>query len=333
MPEAVAAAGVDADAGDRHRHRLHRLHRAAGARRRHAAVRAARVRRPAARLREALEAPRGPAARPTGSTRSPTSAASRGSRRYGGKLSSEWEFAKGLQLLEEDPELYAPDRPLDRGGRLDRVAAVRRVRPQRLHRRLQGRSTRTAPTRPVDYLAALHPDFGRLRRGQARGPDRRRSAGSPGGSPPRPRPGPGCPRASRSRRQRRRARHRAGRAGGRARPDGGDHGHLDLPRDERATELARGPGHVRGGRRRHRPRAVGLRGRPERRRRHLRLVRRHACRPRTRRRPTRAVGARAPDASWPPRSRSARTASSRWTGTTATARCWSTTTCPGCSSA
>ncbi|SDR32578.1 ribulokinase [Thermostaphylospora chromogena] len=27
--------------------------------------------------------------------------------RYGGKISSEWEFAKGLQLLEEDPEIYA----------------------------------------------------------------------------------------------------------------------------------------------------------------------------------------------------------------------------------
>jgi L-ribulokinase len=27
--------------------------------------------------------------------------------RYGGRISSEWEFAKGLQLLEEDPELYA----------------------------------------------------------------------------------------------------------------------------------------------------------------------------------------------------------------------------------
>jgi L-ribulokinase len=26
--------------------------------------------------------------------------------RYGGKISSEWEFAKGLQLLEEDPDLY-----------------------------------------------------------------------------------------------------------------------------------------------------------------------------------------------------------------------------------
>jgi L-ribulokinase len=28
-------------------------------------------------------------------------------RRYGGRISSEWEFAKGLQLLEEDPEIYA----------------------------------------------------------------------------------------------------------------------------------------------------------------------------------------------------------------------------------
>src|SRR4051794_33739684 len=27
--------------------------------------------------------------------------------RYGGLISSEWEFAKGLQLLEEDPEVYA----------------------------------------------------------------------------------------------------------------------------------------------------------------------------------------------------------------------------------
>jgi L-ribulokinase len=37
-------------------------------------------------------------------------AASRGESwlpRYGGLISSEWEFAKGLQLLEEDPELYA----------------------------------------------------------------------------------------------------------------------------------------------------------------------------------------------------------------------------------
>jgi L-ribulokinase len=37
-------------------------------------------------------------------------AASRGESwlpRYGGRISSEWQFAKGLQLLEEDPEIYA----------------------------------------------------------------------------------------------------------------------------------------------------------------------------------------------------------------------------------
>ena len=59
---AVADAGVDPADVDRHRHRLHRLHRAADARRRHAAVRARRVGRPPARLRQALEAPRRPAA-------------------------------------------------------------------------------------------------------------------------------------------------------------------------------------------------------------------------------------------------------------------------------
>jgi L-ribulokinase len=30
--------------------------------------------------------------------------------RYGGRISSEWQFAKGLQLLEEDPEIYAATR-------------------------------------------------------------------------------------------------------------------------------------------------------------------------------------------------------------------------------
>ena len=37
-------------------------------------------------------------------------AAARGEKwlpRYGGRISSEWQFAKGLQLLEEDPEIYA----------------------------------------------------------------------------------------------------------------------------------------------------------------------------------------------------------------------------------
>ena len=87
-----------------------------------------RIRRPPARLVEAVEAPRRAAAgRPHQRARR-TSAARSGSPRYGGLISSEWEFAKALQLLEEDPEIYAADGPLDRSRRLDRLAAVPGVR-------------------------------------------------------------------------------------------------------------------------------------------------------------------------------------------------------------
>ena len=78
--------------------------------------------------------------------------------RYGGKISSEWEFAKGLQLLEEDPELYA---------RADRwIEAADWIVWQ-----LCGAETRNVCTagykgiyqdgkRPDrEYLAALNPDF------------------------------------------------------------------------------------------------------------------------------------------------------------------------------
>ena len=65
--------------------------------------------------------------------------------RYGGLISSEWEFAKGLQLLEEDPESYAGDGPLGGSRGLDCLAAVRQLRPQRLHGRLQGH----LPGRPL----------------------------------------------------------------------------------------------------------------------------------------------------------------------------------------
>ena len=78
--------------------------------------------------------------------------------RYGGRISSEWEFAKALQLLEEDPEIYA---------RADRwVEAADWIVWQ-----LTGAETRNAcsagykairqdgryPSR--DYLEALNPDF------------------------------------------------------------------------------------------------------------------------------------------------------------------------------
>ncbi|MQM24424.1 ribulokinase [Glycomyces albidus] len=78
--------------------------------------------------------------------------------RYGGKISSEWAYAKGLQLLEEDPELYA---------RADRwIEAADWIIWQ-----LCGEETRNSCTagykgivqdgeRPSrEYLAALNPDF------------------------------------------------------------------------------------------------------------------------------------------------------------------------------
>ncbi|MEU6250002.1 ribulokinase [Glycomyces sp. NPDC047010] len=78
--------------------------------------------------------------------------------RYGGKISSEWAYAKGLQLLEEDPELYA---------RADRwIEAADWIIWQ-----LCGEETRNSCTagykgivqdgeRPSrEYLAALNPGF------------------------------------------------------------------------------------------------------------------------------------------------------------------------------
>ena len=48
-----------------------------------------------------------PRRRPTGSPIWRRSGASPGWPRYGGRISSEWQFAKALQLLEEDQEIYA----------------------------------------------------------------------------------------------------------------------------------------------------------------------------------------------------------------------------------
>ena len=117
--------------------------------------------------------------------------------RYGGKISSEWEFAKALQLLEEDPEVYRRDRALDRGGRLDHLAAVRH----------ETRNACTAGYKGIfqdghypsaDFLARAQPGLRRLRRDQAGASAVRRSAAGPARSPPRPPRGPACPRASRS---------------------------------------------------------------------------------------------------------------------------------------
>jgi L-ribulokinase len=78
--------------------------------------------------------------------------------RYGGLISSEWTFAKGLQMLEEDPEIY---------GRAERfIEAADWIIWQ-----LCGSETRNACTAGYkellqdgrypsrEYLAALHPEF------------------------------------------------------------------------------------------------------------------------------------------------------------------------------
>lgn len=78
--------------------------------------------------------------------------------RYGGLISSEWEFAKGLQLLEEDPEIY---------HRMDRLAEA----ADWIIWRLTGRYVRNACTAGYkgiyqdgrypgrDFLRALNPGF------------------------------------------------------------------------------------------------------------------------------------------------------------------------------
>ncbi len=91
--------------------------------------------------------------------------------RYGGKISSEWEFAKGLQLLEEDAGHLWAHRSLGRGRRLDRLATHRGVRPQRLHGGLQG----DPPGRdlPIGGLPRrTRPRVRRLRGRQGRATDR-----------------------------------------------------------------------------------------------------------------------------------------------------------------
>ncbi len=80
--------------------------------------------RPAARLRQAVEAPRRPARRPTASTRSPRERGEPWLARYGGLISSEWEFAKAPAAARGGPRGLRGDGALGRGRRLDRLAAV-----------------------------------------------------------------------------------------------------------------------------------------------------------------------------------------------------------------
>ena len=253
--------------------------------------------------------------------------------RYGGLISSEWEFAKGLQLLEEDPELYA---------RADLfVEAADWIVWQ-----LTGRYVRNACTAGYkgiyqdgrypdrDFLAALNPGFAGFAEDKLAG-----EIGQLGDA---------------AGRLTEAAAALTGLPAGTAVAVGNVDAHVTAPA-ARATEPGqmvaimgtstchvmshdapgRGPGHVRGRRRRHRGRQLGLRGRPERGRRHLRLVHAH-LRARGLRRgggTPRASRCTSTSPGWPPSSGWASTGWSPWTGTAATARCWSTTSSAAWSSA
>ena len=152
--------------------------------------------------------------------------------RYGGLISSEWEFAKGLQILEEDPEVYE---------RMDRfVEAADWIVWQ-----LCGRETRNTCTAgykgifqdgelPVRGLPA------RARRAlrELRLGEDRRPAGPARRAGRRPhRAGRAMDRSAGGNRRRGRqcgrTCHRARRAGDRARPDARRHGNFDVPHHER----------------------------------------------------------------------------------------------------
>ena len=176
--------------------------------------------------------------------------------RYGGRISSEWEFAKALQILEEDPEVYAA---------MDRfVEAADWIVWQ-----LCGVELRNACTAgykgiyqdgrypSADYLGALNPGFAGFAADKL-SPAIAQLGARAGGLSAQAAAWTGLREGiAVAVGQRRRARHgaRGRRHAGRA--DGRDHGHLDLPRDGRRA-ARRGARDVRRGRRRDRAWALGL---------------------------------------------------------------------------
>jgi hypothetical protein len=82
--------------------------------------------------------------------------------RYGGRISSEWQFAKALQLLEEDPDVYPPRLPV----RTHRPATGRRARRGRA--RLDGRQP-VGPRRSSPVRCDRRPDPGHHSRGHLPG--------------------------------------------------------------------------------------------------------------------------------------------------------------------
>ena len=252
--------------------------------------------------------------------------------RYGGKISSEWEFAKGLQLLEEDPEVYGRTRHW--------VEAADWIVWQLTD--VYVRNACTAGYKAIyqdgaypsaDFLAALDPDFAGFVTDKVERPIAQ--LGEPVGA---------LTAAAAA---------WTGLPAGIAVCAGNVDAHVSAPAANAiepgqmvaimgtstchimsSDVLAEVPGHVRGRGGRHRARPVGLRGGAERRRRHLRLVRRQPAplaRTTMPRRPPASTSTSTSPTSRPA-CRSAATVSWRSTGTAATAPCSSTTTCPAWSS-
>ena len=139
VPKALAEADVGAGRRRGHRHRLHRVHDGADARRRHTAQRGARSREPSACLHQVVEAPCRPAAgRPDQPGRRGAGRVVAASIRRPDQLGV--GVREGSGALRGRPRGLRPDGPVRRGGRLDRVAAVWQLRPQRLRGGLQGPS-------------------------------------------------------------------------------------------------------------------------------------------------------------------------------------------------
>ena len=137
VPAAIRQARDRPGPGHRHRHRLHRVHGHAGAAERDAAVPAARAGRATARLSQAVEASRRPAA--GGPDQRPGARARRAVDRQvrrqdlGGVA-----VRQGPAAARRGSRDLLPRRPVDRGGRLDHLAAHRRRDQERVHGRVQG---------------------------------------------------------------------------------------------------------------------------------------------------------------------------------------------------
>ncbi len=98
--------------------------------------------------------------------------------RYGGLISSEWEFAKGLQMLQEAPAVYAAMRHWVEAADWIVWQLTGQLRPQRLHRRLQGHPAgRGLPVAGV--LPRAGSRLRALRRREAGAPARASSATAP----------------------------------------------------------------------------------------------------------------------------------------------------------